>query len=246
MEKEEEITKQETTPTKKEIFISNVRKKYPDIEDEDELYGKVMDDYDMEHEWAKKQRRENERLASAMSASPELAAFMTEVMERGADGHPEMAFLNLGDLLESYLKGEIGSDEYIAEKGKRQETKKKMDEKIAAQNEVFKAWAEKRGYDPDEWMARISEKLFTPMSEYALAEAQFDALDNLLNYDTDIENAMSAGETKGRNERIKAERMRERGVDGVPRGNSTPKGMPEKDETGLSSIVKSRQRRREL
>lgn len=244
---EEEEIKQETKPTKKETFLLNVRKKYPDIEDEDELYGKVMDDYDIEHEWAKKQRSENDRLASAMTASPELAAFMTEVMERGADGHPEMAFLNLGDLLESYLKGDIGSDEYIAEKSKRQEAKKKIDEKIAAQNEVFKAWAEKRGYDPEEWMARISEKLFTPMSEYELAEAQFDALDNLLNYDSDVQNAMAAGETKGRNERIAAERKREKGVDGVPRGNSAPKNeVQKKDETGMSSIVESRQRRREL
>ena len=55
MEKEEQqTTAQQATEqqaaeqpkTKRELFLANMRTKYPDIEDEDELYGAAMEGYD--------------------------------------------------------------------------------------------------------------------------------------------------------------------------------------------------------
>lgn len=185
-------------------WLANMRVKYPDVENEDDLYARSMEGYDTEHDFAKQQREENASLNELITSNPELARFYNEMFERGKDGHPEMALLNIGDLLKAYITGEMTSDEYIAEKEKRSQAESEQQKKLEAQNAVFTAWCEKKGYDPEEWATRAAEKLFTPMANHELAEAQFDAIDNMLNYDDDVE----AAEVRGRNANISSQRRR--------------------------------------
>lgn len=231
--------------SKKDMFLENIRAKYPDISDEDDLYGAAMSGYDAEHEWAKKQREENKRMSDALSADPQLASFVTEVFERGKDGHPELALLNFGDLMKSYMMGELSSDEYLSEKQKRDAEKQETEKKIEAQNAVFEKWCSDKGYDPDEWLQKASEMLLTPMSKYEMAEAQFDAIDKLINYDEDVAAAEEAGRVAGRNERIVAQRKKEKNVDGIPRSSSEQQRADASD-TGLSGMVRSRKYRNSL
>ena len=185
-------------PTNKDKWLANMRAKHPEIEDEDALYEASMNGYDQEHDFAKRQREENERLAETLQSSPELARMYSEMLERGKDGHPEMALLNIGDLLQSYIKGEITSDEYVAEKEKRSAAEAEKAGKIDAQMSLLEQWCEKKGYDVDEWLQKAYDALLSPMSKYELAEAQFEAIDKMMNYDDDV----AAAEIRGRNANI--------------------------------------------
>ena len=214
---QEQSAQAAATPTKREQWLQNMRNKYPDVQDEDELYGRSMEGYDTEHDYAKNQRAENQELNDLITSNPHLANFYSEMFERGKDGHPEMALLNLGDLLNAYVTGEMSSDEYIAEKEKREKAE-------SQQNEIYLAWCEKKGYDPKEWSKRASEMLFTPMSKYELAEAQFDAIDKMLNYDDDIE----AARVQERNGKIVTERRKNaNATDGMVNKNSAAAAQPQ-------------------
>lgn len=235
---------QEEKKSNRDVFLGNLRSKYPDIEDEDELYGAAMRGYDEEHDWAKSQREQNLRLSEAIGSDPQLAAFVSEIYERGKDGHPEMAFLNLGDLIKAYATGEMSSDEYLKEKERIEAERKATDEKMAKQQQLFEAWAASKGYDAEEWIARAREKLLDPMSKYEMAEAQLDALDNMLNYEEDVATAEETGRVRAANERIVEAKKRERMGDGVPHPTSGSKQDTKDNE--LERISKSRRYRQSL
>lgn len=254
MEKEEQQTTAqqaaeqqaaEQPKTKREVFLANMRTKYPDIEDEDELYGAAMEGYDKEHEWGKTQREQNAKLADAIGADPQLAAFIAEIYERGKDGHPEMAFHNLGDAIRGYATGELTSDEYLREKERLAAEKADNEARQAKQEEAYRAWAEKKGYDPEEWLGRANDKLFSIMSKYELGEEQFEALDKMLNYDEDIASAAEAARVQEANKKITDAKMREKVGDGVPHPASEG-AVPPENEPGstIEKIARERSRRR--
>lgn len=247
-EKEEALKAEETAkPSNKETWFKNMRSKRPDIpaEDEDALYGASMEGYDKEHEYANNMRNQTKKLSEAIDSSPELSTFMADIYERGAEGHPEMAFINFGDLLQGYMSGEISSDEYIAEKEKRSKAESERKKKIEAQNEVYKKWCESKGYDPEEWMEKANEALFSPMGNYELAEAQFEAIDNMLNYDADVKDAEESGKIAGRNEKVRETYDNESKTDGVitGKGGGVSSEPEEKRPSKMSSILASRRNR---
>lgn len=218
----------------RERWIQNMRKKYPDIENEDDLYAKSMDGYDAEHDYAKRSRDEASQLADIINKNPEVASFYSDL----ASGNIGAAFLNLGDLLKAYMSGEIDDEGYKTGLEERKKADDEKNEKIAAQDEVFKQWCEKHGYDPEEWMQKANEQLFSPMSSYAMAEAQFDAIDKMLNYDEDVE----AAEIRGQNANIENQRRRmASNTDGMANKQSAAGASQQRQEH--SSIVDIANRR---
>lgn len=237
-----------STPSSKETWMKNMRAKNPDLAEDDEegLYKAAMDGYDKEHDYAKTMREQNGRLNEAIKSSPEISAFMAEVYERGAEGHPEMAFHNLGDLIKAYATGEITSEEYLAEKEKRGKAEGEKAKRLEAQNDAFVKWCEEKGYDPDEWMERATEKVFKPMSEFSADGKLFDALDNMLNYENDVEDARESGRVSGRNESIAAKLKKESNNDGLisgSRGGSAPIEAPVEEENKFDRMAARRQAR---
>lgn len=237
-----------TTPSSKDAWTSGIRAKNPYLAEDDEegLYKAAMDGYDKEHEYAKKMRDENGRLQEAIEASPEIAAFMGEVYERGKDGHPEMAFHALGDLIKAYATGEITSEEYLAEKEKRSKAESEKAKRLEAQDEAFVKWCEEKGYDPKEWMDKANERLFSKMSEFNADGALFDVLDNMLNYEGDVNDARESGRVQGRNESIAAKMEKEQKNDGLingSRGGAAPIETPQEEEDKFDRMLRRRQAR---
>ena len=230
-------------PTNRERWLENMRAKYPDIKDEDALYEASMNGYDEEHDFAKRQREENEQLADILQSNPELAGMYSEMIERGKDGHPEMALLNIGDLLQSYLKGEITSDEYLAEKEKKSTAESEKKKKLEAQMTALEQWCEKKGYNVDEWMEKVTTALLNPLSTYDLTEAQFEAMDKMLNYDDDVQ----AAEVRGRNANITTQRRRATtGTDGMQNGGSASAPTVSPRNNQLADMVSRRAAMRNL
>jgi len=233
-----------TTPNK-DKFLENLRAKHPDIEDEEGLYDAAMSGYDAEHEYAKQQREETSRLAEIMQSNPDLAAVYAELYERGKDGNPEMALINISDLLKDYLQGNITSEEYEtkkAEGAKAKEDAAKAEEekqgKMAAQEKVFQEVCEEEGLDYDETMTKIAEVLLNPMAAYEIGKEQVKALINMVNHDSDVE----AARVQGRNEQIVANKRKlTRQGDGLASGGSAarPAEAPVR-ETELTKIASRR------
>lgn len=207
-----------TTPNQ-DKWRENMRAKYPDAADDEALFEASMRGYDEEHDFAKRQREENDQLARIIQDKPEIAGFYSEL----ASGNIGAAILNIGDLVEAYKSGEMDDEKYNTMVADRKKADEEKNSAIDAQNEVYRQWCEKKGYDPDEWMERANEQLFKPMSTYKMAEAQFDALDKMLNYDEDVE----AAEIRGRNANIVAQRKkRSEATDGQANGGSASATTP--------------------
>lgn len=198
----------------------NMRAKYPDATDDEALYEASMRGYDEEHEFAKQQRADIDAFTNSIKDYPELASFYSEA----AQGNIGAAILNIGALVDAYRSGEIDDAKYKEQVAAR----KKADEDAAAakdaeqaelaeQNRVFEEWCTKKGYDPEEWMEKANEALFSPMISRKMAEKQFDAIDKMINYDEDVE----AARVQGRNENIVTQRKKSAAAtDGQVNGGS--------------------------
>ena len=214
-------------------WTANMRAKYGEDLSEDELYGKSMEGYDTEHEYAKKNREQAKNLDGIMKQYPEVADMYINL----ADGNVGAAILNIGDLVDAYRKGEIDDEGYKAEVEKRKKDKEELDGKIAAEKEALQAWCEKKGYDFNEWIKRLDEVLLSPLGSYALAEAQFEAFDKMMNYD----DAVAAAEVRGKNAKIKEEkRNHPAGDNTLPRNSGTAASAaaaPKKQSRGIFGVA---------
>lgn len=183
----------------------NMRAKYPDAADDEALYEASMRGYDEEHDFAKQQREDIDAFTNSIKDYPELASFYSEA----AQGNIGAAILNIGALVDAYRNGEIDDAKYkeqVAARKKADEdaaaAKETEQAELAEQNRIFEEWCAKKGYDPEEWMEKANEALFSPMISRKMAEKQFDAIDKMINYDAAVE----AAEVRGRNANIQEQR----------------------------------------
>lgn len=201
-------------------WLANLRGKYGEDLSEEELYGKSMEGYDEEHEFAKQQRADIDAFTNSIKDYPELASFYSEA----AQGNIGTAILNLGDLIDAYRSGEIDDAKYKEQVAARKKeaddaaaAKATEQEELAEQNRVFEEWCAKNGRDPEEWMAKAEEMLFGPMAKRKMTESVFDAIDKMINYDEDVE----AARVQGRNENIVTQRKKSAAAtDGQVNGGS--------------------------
>lgn len=183
----------------------NMRAKYPDAADDEALYEASMRGYDEEHDFAKQQRADIDAFTNSIKDYPELASFYSEV----AQGNIGAAILNIGNLIDAYRSGEIDDAKYKEQVAARKKeaddaaaAKETEQAELAEQNRVFEEWCSKKGYDPEDWMARAEELLFGPMAQRKMTESVFDAIDKMINYDAAVE----AAEVRGRNANIQEQR----------------------------------------
>lgn len=227
------------TPNRDKWF-ANMRSKYGEDKSEEELYDLSSKGYDEEHDFAKQQRADIDAFANSIKDYPELASFYSEA----AQGNVGAAILNLGDLIDAYRNGEIDDEGYRNKIAERKAADDEKNSKIAAQNEVFEKWCKDKGYNPEDWAAKAEEMLFKPMASYALAEAQFDAIDKMLNYDDDVETAR----VQGRNENIVTQRKKSAAAtDGqVNSGSASGAAGTGKTQSRLGGIASEMARARNL
>ena len=228
-----------------ERWKAGVLKKNPNLtEDSDmeEIYAASMAGYDAEHDYAKKSRQEVEMLDKTLKQHPEMASFYDSVIN--AEGEDlGAAFLNLGELITAYAKGEIDSAAYKA----GMEEKKRKDEETAtksdAQAAAFEKACEEMGVDPEETSQELMDKLFNPMAAYELTVEAWKGIIKMLHYDDDV----VAAEVRGRNANITAQRKKmENSTDGIPHRPSATVHTPTKSNSPLDSMVDRRTARRKL
>lgn len=234
------------TPNRDKWF-ANMRGKYGEDKSDEELYDLSSKGYDEEHDFAKQQRADIDAFANSIKDYPELASFYSEA----AQGNIGAAVLNIGDLVDAYRSGEIDDAKYKEQVAAR---KKEADDAAAAkdakqaalaeQDRVFEEWCAKKGYNPNEWMEKANEALFSHIRDSKLEEAQFDAIDKMINYDEDVE----AARVQGRNENIVAQRKKSAvATDGqVNGGSASGAAGTGKTQSRLGGIASEMARARNL
>lgn len=218
MEKEEEKLEKQTQPTNKERFNAYMSERYEGYnpEDEEGAYGMLMDDF---------QTRDDERqkLTDAIAADPRVASLLADIVsgKRSAAGSLARHFGK------DFLSAEEGTQEYDDIMKAEEERRAEMES--IAENErlyktnieqslpVIKAFCEKNGKDEDAFLNEIWERMVHPIMQGLYTEELLTMFDKAMSYDKDVDDAMKAGEVKGRNTNINKMRNDKVG-DGMPKG----------------------------
>lgn len=242
MEKEKEQTQATATPNY-DKWRSGIIAKNPDInpDDMEALYGASSAGYDAEHDYAKKNRAEVEKLSQILQANPDVAAFYEKLI--ASDGDAGEAFASLGDVIKAYATGEIDSEGYRNAVNEQRTKKAEMDAGQEASQAAFEEVCQEIGCDPEETAKQLQEKLFEPMASAKMTKEVWKTLIKMLNYDDDVE----AAHIRGRNENISAQRKKNNtATDGLPKGGS-PAAKPAQEKPDvLDQVLNSKMARRKL
>lgn len=235
---------QQTAPTPNfDKWKNGIIAKNPDIDpnDMEALYGASSSGYDTEHDYAKKNRAEVEKLSQILQANPDVAAFYEKLI--ASDGDAGEAFASLSDVIKAYASGEIDSEGYRNAVNEQRTKKAEMDAGQEASQAAFEEVCQEIGCDPEETAKQLQEKLFEPMASAKMTKEVWKTLIKMLNYDDDVE----AARVQGRNENINARRKKDNAAtDGLPKGGSpSAKATTDKPDV-MDQMVNSRAARRRL
>lgn len=235
---------QQTAPTPNfDKWKNGIIAKNPDIDpnDMEALYGASSSGYDTEHDYAKKNRAEVEKLGKILQDNPDVAAFYEKLI--ASDGDAGEAFASLSDVIKAYASGEIDSEGYRNAVNAQRAKKAEMDAGQQAGQAAFEEVCQELGIDPEETATQLQEKLFEPMASAKMTKEVWKTLINMLNYDEDVE----AARVQGRNENINARRKKDNAAtDGLPKGGSpSAKATTDKPDV-MDQMVNSRAARRRL
>lgn len=247
------------TPTKREIFFANLKKKYPEREfaDEDEFYAASMEGYDTEHEYRKSSESTNKEFFDKLQENPDVALFIGSILNKESFGK---ALSYLADV----LPFEEGSDEFNAYNESVAQRKARIAEAEAAAEEYernlqesaesLKQFAEENNMTPEEatdfvqtMTEMIQDKLFSGKIDKDFLGLFYKAQ----NYDKDLVVAKEAGTIQGRNEKIDAKKKSLTKGDGLPAIRSSASVLPmDEDEnptvSALNIMAKKARRNAEL
>lgn len=226
-----------------ERWRNGIIAKNPDIDpnDMEALYGASSSGYDAEHDYAKKNRAEVDKLSQILQDNPDLATFYEKLI--ASDGDAGEAFASLGDVIKAYASGEIDSEGYRNAVNAQRAKKAEMDAGQQAGQAAFEEVCTDLGIDPIETATALQEKLFEPMASAKMTKEVWKTLIKMLNYDEDVE----AAHVQGRNEVIDEKRKKDKvATDGLPKGGSpSSKETTDKPDV-MDQVVNSRAARRKL
>lgn len=203
-------------------------------DDEEAAFGMVMDDVTARDE-------EKQKLVDAINQDPRIAGLLSDIVsgKRSAAGSLARYFGK------DFLSAEEGSQEYndimAAEEERKKETERMAEnERLYRENidksvPVIEKFCADKGISTDEFLENVWDKMISPIMQGIYTEELLTMLDNAINYESDVKDAMAAGEVKGRNTNINKMRSDKVG-DGMPTGMRSDV-MPSKKKNGGMSII---------
>lgn len=225
-----------------DLFMENMGKKYPDIAGNREaIFGKSMEAYDGEHEYAKKARKQAESIDSILSKNEAINDFFIDLFKFGEEGHPELALPRLKPLYQQFINGELNSEELEAEIKRMQEADAKTQSLKAMAEEAWNEECKERGWDPEE----TKEKLFALIGQDCETKEECrEQVKNMLRI-LEYDDAVAAAETRGRNAKIKEQqRNHPAGVETLPRNGGAAAGAnaPKRSLLGQAADAAAKRR----
>ena len=216
---EKTVVETSKQPSNKERFnqLMTERIKGYNPDDEESAYGLLMDAYNSNEE-------QKNRLAEALQEDPRLASLLADIVSKKRTAPGALARYFGKD----FLSAEEGSPEY--EEIMQAEEERKKETEIASKNAkeyqdnlqksipVIEEFCKGKGYPVEDFMDKIWELVISPIQHGIYTRELCEMLDKGFNYDSDVQDAMAAGEVKGRNTNIN--KMRNEEGDGMPKGIS--------------------------
>ncbi len=203
--------------------------------DDDEVSSSQLMDY------INRGKEQRKAFSDVLTSDPRLAQVFSDVASKKRGAGAAFARYFGKDL----VNAEEGSPEY-EEIAKAEEERKDEMERLLASEKSYKEnvakslpiltkLCEEKGIDPEQYMDDVWKKVIEPMVLGNLHEP-FQLLTNGFNHDKDVEDAMAAGEVKGRNTNIN--RMREDRGDGMPKG-MTSSVPPQKSKKSGNPLLEA-------
>ncbi len=260
-EKEKDVAPQidenaaEEAPKKgnKELFYESIRTNFPDVElgdDDEENYGKANELFGRIKKESDENRSKANKFQDALDADPAAAAAFMSFME----GTPLPTALRkyYDDDELSMKEGDEGYEEYKKayddRKAERQAAKERADafeKNKGLSDEALKEYVKENGLD-EEGATKLTDdimKFMEALGRGEITKEMWGKLDKASRYEKDLEDAHTAGEIAGRNEKIEKQ-MRNLSGDGLPEagGNSSEKPEEPKEEDNFMKKIGDRVR----
>lgn len=231
----------------KELFYESIRTNFPDVEfgdDDDENYGKVNEVFGR----MKKENEENKtkagRFQAALDEDPAAAAAFMSFMEgtplpTALRKYYDDEELTMKEEDEGYADYKKAYDERRAESKAAKERAEAFEKNKSMSDEALREYVKENGLD-DEGAEKLTEdimKFMEALGRGEITKEMWGKLDKASRYEKDMEDARTAGEIAGRNEKIER-KMRDLSGDGLPEtgGNTTEKAEEEKEENFMKKI----------
>ena len=220
-----------------DLFMENLGKKYPDLAGNREaIFGKSMEDYDKEHEYAKRGRKEAEDIKGYFQADENVNNFFVDLMEWGPKGKAWKAFINLRPIWRQYINGELQDEEFEAALRDMEANYAEIERKIEMAAKAFEDVCKERGWDPEETKVKLNDRIAKEVETEEEAKEQVRQMFRILEFD----DAVAAARVGGRNEKIvEQKRNHPAGVDTLPRnGGAAATATPtRKQDRGIFAIA---------
>ena len=193
------------------LFEKNIRAKYGNDIDEDEMYDKIMSDYDGQREQVKNAQRDREQFAKAME-NPETANLIEELATYAPDS--EMA--------KAIAMGKQRKEEAL----QRQE---RLFKNLDESQKVVEQFIKENNIPEDEakeLLGQFMETFGKPLSEGSITSDMLNVAAKGFLYDQHKTKWEEAGRVAGRNDKIEENRKRFEG-DGTVKTNPSSSPMRE-------------------
>ncbi len=218
-----EQPEKEPAKSKKELAIERMKGKYPEanFENEEELFGKIYDDYD-DYDKKLSEYAEREKTFSDMfSSDPRSAAFLMS-WKNGDD--PMIAFVrqfgtDIKEAIDDPERQEeiaAANKEFIERVAKEKELEQTYRQNLDTSLDYIDKMQKETGLS-DEEVDKIMSFIGTIVSDGLVGKFSPETIEmarKALNHDVDVATAQHEGEVKGRNTKI-TERLRKPTNDGT-------------------------------
>lgn len=219
---------QEEAPLRgKALFEKNIRAKYGDDIDEDEMYDNMMKSYDTDREFNKNARHDREEIAKYFN-DPRWRGFMESI---AAGGSVSEAKNNIpDDLPEADAEGFRKAEEMRKQRVDEVEASmQKLNDNLEQSAETVRRFIKENNIPEDEakeLLDKFNQVFGKPLADGLLTEEALTIAAKGFLYDQHKSKWEEAGRVAGRNDKIEENRRRFDG-DGTPK--STPSSSPARD-----------------
>lgn len=240
----------EEEKTKRDLLLERMSGKYPDknFEDENELFGAVLDDADGYEEELSRSREVDGRMTSMLSDNPQFAGMLLSALN---SENPILSLIKeYGDDFRSFLDDPENAEK-IAEANKshidRLSKEKELETTYEANLEKSVQVADElegEGVYSSEQIDEAFAKIFDDAQKALMGEVTREMLEEKLkglSYDTDVKEAATEGEIKGRNAKIEAKKKNLKDELPIIEGKGAAAAKPEnKTLKSLDRVAKNR------
>lgn len=241
-----ENVEEQKVKSKRDSLLERLKGKHPDmpLADDEELYGRINDDYDELENGISGYKKREEELSNMFAADPRSASFLTS-WRKGGDPTIELVRQfgsEIKDALDDPEKMEAiaeANKEYVERVAKSKELDEQYEKNLSQSLSDLEAYQKEKGFS-DEEIDKGMEILSSIASDFILGKITSETLEMVfaaLNHDADVEQAAIEAETRGKNTKIEEKLRKEKPQSGMPANlsgkNNSPKVPQKKQDLGV-------------